>query len=105
RRAVRRRSADAPRRRRRRRVRGPAFRRVERRSRFRRELDRRRSGGLVAFFEEKRVALVPENQRALGAEERLVIIVERVGLNRRERGGAAAGVFERRVDVIVNLAP
>src|SRR5437899_4487022 len=88
------RSADIPRRRRRWRVRRPAFGRIERRAAgLRRQLN---IGGAkvfgVAFVEEQGIALVTEDQRALRAEERLVVIVERVRLDRRERSRASAWI-------------
>ena len=70
----------------------------------RRRLDGRRPARGAAFLEEQRVLLAVHDERAFGAHVHLVVVVERVRLDRREHGGAAAGIVERRVDVVEDLA-
>ncbi len=70
----------------------------------RRRFHRRRTARGASLLEEQRVLLAAHDQRALGAHVHLVVVVERIRLDRREHHRAAAGIVERRVDVVVDLA-
>ena len=76
-----------------------------RRARGRRRDLNGRAGASRPFFEEQRFLLGRQDQRAFGAEEHLVVVVEGVRFDRREDGGAAARILERPVHVIGALTP